>query len=193
MANINLLPWREQLREERKREFLVGLMGVVIISAGLIFLADRYVNRSIDIQNERNDYLRQQISTLDREIEEIRELRRQKEELTERMAVIQDLQGTRPVIVRLFDELVRTLPDGVYYNLVERTEDVITIEGIAESNSRVSALMRELEASDWFGEPDLQQVRAANSGEIAPGTTGNFFNLQVPITRPDQEQEQEQG
>ncbi|MEX2365720.1 MAG: PilN domain-containing protein [Pseudohongiellaceae bacterium] len=187
MANINLLPWREELREERKREFLVALAGVVVIAAGLLFLADRYVNGVIDNQNARNDYLRQQITTLDAQLAEIRELRRQKAELTERMSVIQDLQGTRPVIVRLFDELARTLPDGTFYSTMVRTGEVIRLEGVAESNGRVSALMRELENSDWFGEPELQQVRAADNTNIAlPG--GNIFILQVPITRPDQEE-----
>ena len=188
MANINLLPWREQLREDRKREFLVALGGTVVIAAGLLFLADRYVNDAIDDQTARNDYLRQQIAVLDQRLVEIRELRAQKEELTERMSVIQDLQGTRPVIVRLFDELVRTLPEGVYYNSITRSGDTVRLEGVAESNGRVSALMRELDNSEWFAAPDLQQVTAQNRGAVQAGqTTSNAFLLDVTLTTPQQE------
>lgn len=186
MANINLLPWREQLREDRKREFLVSLGGVLVIAAGLLFLADRSVNGSIDNQRARNDYLREQIAILDQRIAEIRELRAQKEALTARMAVIQDLQGTRPVIVRLFDELVRTLPEGVYYESLTRTGNVINIEGVAESNALVSALLRQLDASDWFTSPDLERVVAAPGA--LDGAPGNRFQLNVLITQPSQQQ-----
>lgn len=185
MANINLLPWREELREERKQEFLVGLGITVAIAGVILFGGDRFVNNSINNQNRKNDYLSEQIASLDNEIAEIRELQRQKTELTERMSVIQDLQGTRPVIVRLFDELVRTLPDGVYYNKITRTGDVISFEGVAESNNRVSALLRSLDDSDWFEGPALQQISAANQQE----TEGNSFQLTVAVTTPDLEDE----
>ncbi|MCI5107745.1 MAG: pilus assembly protein PilN, partial [Pseudomonadales bacterium] len=106
MAQINLLPWRERLREERRREFLSILVGVVIIAAGLLFLVDRYFNGEISTQMARNDFLRQEISVLDAQVAEISELQQQKEDIRARMSVITDLQGTRPVIVRIFDELV---------------------------------------------------------------------------------------
>jgi len=150
MANINLLPWREELREERKQEFLVGLGITVAIAAVFIFSGDRFVNNLINNQNELNNYIRQTVASLDEEIAEIRELQRQKAELTERMSVIQDLQGRRPVIVRLFDELVRTMPDGVYYENITRIGDQINFRGLAESNNRVSALLRSLDDSEWF-------------------------------------------
>ncbi|MDT8397550.1 MAG: PilN domain-containing protein [Pseudomonadales bacterium] len=186
MANINLLPWREELREERKREFLVVLGGVVIVAFGLLFLVDRYVNTEINNQNARNQYLRDQTAILDAKLTRIRELRSQKTALTERMSVIQDLQGTRPLIVRLFDELARTLPEGVYYNKIVRTGDSIQIEGLADTNNHVSALMRALDDSQWFAEPNLQQVRA-NAG--AAEDAGNLFQLTVRVTTPGQEQE----
>lgn len=188
MTDINLLPWREQLREDRKKEFLVSLGGVVVIAVGLLFLMDRFVNGAIEDQNERNNYLITQIEVLDGMISEIRELRSQKAELTERMAVIQDLQGTRPVIVRLFDELVRTLPDGVFYNSITRTDDTINLEGIAESNNKISTLMRELDNSDWFANPNFRQVTATDDEEGAVGSgLNNLFLLSVSVTRPDQE------
>jgi len=186
MANINLLPWREELREERKQEFLVGLGITIAIAAVILFAGDRIVNAFISNQNAKNDYLREQIALLDSEIAEIRELQRQKAELSERMTVIQDLQGRRPVIVRLFDELVRTLPDGVYYNTISRTGDAISFQGVAESNNRVSALLRSLEDSEWFEAPDLQQISASQQG----GIDGNSFQLGVRVTTPDPEEEE---
>ena len=184
MANINLLPWREELREERRKEFLVGVGITVAIAVLIIFAVDRFVNNAINNQTRKNDYLREQITSLDREISEIRELQRQKSELTERMTVIQDLQGRRPVIVRLFDELVRTLPDGVYYDQIVRNGDQISFEGVAESNNRVSALLRSLEDSEWFEGPELQQI----SSNVAGGN-GNRFQLSVIVTTPDPEEE----
>lgn len=186
MANINLLPWREELREERRQEFIAAVVTTIVIAGAILFAGDRYVNNEISNQNELNDFLREQISMLDQEIAEIRELQRQKTELTERMAVIQDLQGRRPVIVRLFDELARTLPDGVYYNTISRIGDVISFSGEAESNNRVSALLRSLDDSEWFEGPALQQISAANQ----QGREGNVFQLSVNVTSPDVEEDE---
>jgi type IV pilus assembly protein PilN len=183
MANINLLPWREELREERKQEFLIGIGITVALAGAIIFGGDRFVNNSIDNQNELNNYLRSQIALLDEEIAEIRELQRQKSELTERMSVIQDLQGRRPVIVRLFDELVRTMPDGVYYDRISRIQDQINFQGLAESNNRVSALLRSLDDSEWFESPDLRQISSNQQG-----AEGNVFELTVLVTTPEQEE-----
>jgi len=188
MASINLLPWRERLREERKQQFFVTL-GVAAGLAGVILLAgDRYVNTAISNQNDLNAYLQQQIALVDREIAEIREIQSQKQALTERMAVIQNLQGSRPVIVRLFDELVRTLPDGVFFNTISRTNDLISMMGVAESNRHVSALMRSLDDSEWFAGPDLRQVTALPGAAPAgpEGNSQNTFQLAVRVTTPVQ-------
>jgi len=184
MANINLLPWREELSEERKQEFLIGVGITVAIAGVILFGGDRFVNNSINNQNGLNNYLREQIALLDEEISEIRELQRQKAELTERMSVIQDLQGRRPVIVRLFDELVRTMPDGVYYDNISRSDNQINFQGLAESNNRVSALLRSLDDSEWFESPDLQQISSNQQGG-----EGNNFELTVLVTTPDLEDE----
>ena len=119
------------------------------------------------------------------EIAEIRNLQAQRAQLTERMAVIQDLQGTRPVIVRLFDELVRRLPDGVYYNSITRSGESIQMIGVAESNNMVSELMRSLEASDWFANASLQQINAQNNDQES-----YVFQLQVAVTTPVQQNDQ---
>lgn len=187
MANINLLPWRERLREERKKQFLVSLGITAGIAALIMFGADRFYVSKIGNQVARNNYLSQQITALDREIAEIRNLQEQKRELTARMEVIQNLQGKRPVIVRLFDELVRTLPDGVYYNNLSSDETTVAIQGIAESNSRVSALMRALDDSEWFADSSLRQVSAVQGATTAAGATDqerNRFELSVRITTP---------
>jgi type IV pilus assembly protein PilN len=189
MANINLLPWRERRREVRRKQFLVTLGVTVIAAAIILVLADRVMNGSIKNQNARNEILREQIVVLNKEIEEIRQLREQKAALTERMTVIQNLQGTRPVIVRLFDELVRTLPEGVFYNTITRTNDVVSLQGVAESNNLVSALMRSLDDSEWFADPSLRQVNAmpgALNSAGAQESGQNQFDLTVKVTTPVQ-------
>lgn len=189
MANINLLPWREQQREERKQQFLVSLGLTVAVAMLLLFAADRFFVSKISNQNARNQYLSEQIATLDREIVEIRQLQEQKRELTARMKVIQNLQGMRPVIVRLFDEMVRSVPDGVYFRNVSSDERTISIQGNAESNSRVSALMRALDEGSWFSESRLRQVAAIPGATNAAGVQdqeSNSFQLTVMITTPEE-------
>lgn len=189
MAHINLLPWRERLREERRREFLSILVGVVIIAAGLLFLVDRYFNGEINTQIARNDFLRAEISLLDAQVAEISELQQQKEDIRARMNVITDLQGTRPVIVRIFDELVRTLPEGVYYETLERTGNTIAIEGVSESYSRITELMRRLDNSEWFTEADLSDISAADVDQSMVSNTLTFtltLNLQLPNQQESQ-------
>ena len=191
MARINLLPWREQLREERKREFFVLLMGVVIIAAGIVFLIDRGFRGDIRYQQARNDFLRREILVLDARIAEINELKEQKEQINSRMEVIQDLQGSRPVIVRIFDELVKTLPSGVYFNTLERNGERLEIEGIAESNNKVSELMRRLDDSDWFANPSLQQISAASADANSDQRAANAFSLTLMLEEPAREEEAE--
>lgn len=186
MAHINLLPWRERLREERKREFFSIMIGVVIIAAGLLFLVDRYFNRGIDIQNARNNFIRAEITLLDARVAEINQLRQQKEDIRARMNVITDLQGTRPVIVRIFDELVKTLPDGVFYTSVVRNENTIELEGISESYARITELLRKLEDSEWFQDTDLDDIMATNPRSNT-GEQSFQFTMSLNLQLPDQE------
>lgn len=183
MAQINLLPWRDERRQELKKEFLIILAVVLLTGVGLVFMADRFVNGQIDHQNARNNYLTQHIKELDKQVAEIKELERRRNELIERMRVIQELQGKRPVIVRILDQLVRTVPDGVFYNRLVTKDKTITIDGVAESNNRVSSLMRRLDASDWLANPNLDAVRAApNYGDQA---TTFKLKVQVELPEPD--------
>ncbi|QFT20482.1 Fimbrial assembly protein (PilN) [Pseudomonas sp. THAF187a] len=184
MARINLLPWREQLREERKQRFMVSLAGVFIVAAGLVFLGDQMLNAAIDNQSARNDFIKKEIAVLDARIKEISELKTRRQQLLERMKIIQDLQGNRPIIGRVFDQLVRTLPDGVYFTSVKMSGKNIAIVGAAESNNRVSNLMRNLDGSEWLTAPNLTEVKAVTAGAL---DQANVFQLTVQQTQPGQE------
>ncbi|XLY88729.1 PilN domain-containing protein [Ectopseudomonas mendocina] len=184
MARINLLPWREQLREERKQRFLVSLVGVLVIAGGLVFLGDQMLSAAIDNQNARNEFIKKEIAVLDARIQEISELRTRRQQLLERMKIIQDLQGNRPIIGRVFDQLVRTLPDGVYFTAVKMEGKNIAVVGAAESNNRVSNLMRNLEASDWLMAPSLTEVKSVTAGAL---DQANVFQLTVQQTQPEPE------
>ena len=189
MARINLLPWREQLREERKQQFLVAMAGVFILACGLLFLGDQYFNAEIDNQNARNDFLKKEIAVLDARIQEISELKTRRQQLLERMKIIQDLQGNRSIIARVFDQLVRTLPDGDYFSSLKMTGNNIAITDAAESNNRVSSLMRNLDGSDWLASPNLSEVKAVTAGGV---DQANVFTLSVQQVAPA-EAETEEG
>ncbi|MDD2053395.1 PilN domain-containing protein [Pseudomonas putida] len=181
MARINLLPWREQLREERRKRFLTGLVAAVVIAIGVILIADQYISAAIDRQMARNAYIHKEIAQLDGRIKDIGDLKARRQQLLERMKIIQDLQGNRPVSGRIFDQLARTLPDGVYFTDVKMTDKTIAISGVAESNNRVSELLRNLDASDWLELPTLTEVKA-NTASALDQT--NTFQLTVHQTRP---------
>lgn len=180
MAQINLLPWREARRQELKKEFLVTVALVLALGAGLLLLGDRVVNSQVEDQKARNNVLSDSIKVLDRDVAEIRDLERRRNQLLDRMKVIQELQGNRPIIVRVLDQLVRTVPDGVFYTNLTTKGKRISVAGIAESNNRVSSLMRRLDASDWLANPNLDKVKAAPKY----GDQANTFNLSVSVQAP---------
>ena len=181
MARINLLPWREELREERRKRFLLVLIGVVVGSIGLVLITDQVIGNSINRQLARNDYLGKQIAVVDERIKQISELKARRQQLVERMRIIQDLQGNRQISGRIFDQLARTLPDGVYFTEVKMEGKTLSITGAAESNNRVSDLMRNLDASDWFDAPSLTEVKATTAGQL---DQANVFQLTVRQTQP---------
>lgn len=187
MARINLLPWREAYREEKKKEFIGILIFVIVVAAFIAYLWVSTAQSAIADQNERNRLLKTEIAALEEAVKEIRELREKREELLARMRVIQDLEGTRPVIVRYFDDMVRAVPDGVYLTRMQRTGDVIELEGIAESNNRVSSFMRNLDESDWFAAPNLSSVTAAPE----QGEEANAFKMSVRTAAPAEQGESE--
>lgn len=180
MARINLLPWREQLREERKKRFVAAWVFTILLGGGLIFVADLYVGGAISSQQARNQYLQNEISVLDSRIAEIKDLKSKREQLLERMEVIQSLQGNRPVIVRVFDQLARVVPDGVHFKSLQLSGETLKLVGVAETNNRISALMRNFDSSEWFTDPNLTAVRKISFG----GERMNEFDLTVVRTNP---------
>lgn len=184
MTKINLLPWREERRQELKRQFFMVLIAMVLVGAGAVYLVNMQVEAQIENQNRRNDFITQETRKLDAQIKEIAELKKQRASLIERMKIIQDLQGNRPVIVQIFDDLVRTVPDGVYYKKIKATGDSISITGYAESNNRVSNLMRNLDSSELLVAPNLSKVKSADKESSA-----NEFDLTVQRQKPEAEKE----
>ncbi|MCC7257175.1 MAG: PilN domain-containing protein [Gammaproteobacteria bacterium] len=164
MPRINLLPWRAELRKRRRNQFFVGLGGAVGAAGIVVLLANLVMGAIIDNQGSRNGMLQAEIQALDVRIKEIIDLEAKKESLLARMEIIQRLQRSRPEIVHVFDQLVRTLPDGVNLVAVDQKGANIELRGAAESNTRVSALMRNIDKSGWLKEPDLEVV------EVKPAT-----------------------
>lgn len=180
MPNINLRPWREELKAERQKQFISLLVGVLIVAGGLVFLWNGQVDGQINHQEARNAYLKKSMAELDKKIKEIESLKKEREQLLSRMKVIQDLQGTRPVIVRVFDELVRTLPDGLFYESLKRDGNELKIQGKAESNNRISGLMRNFESSEWFSNPNLTDVSSVRQDDESL----NRFDMTVTQVTP---------
>lgn len=166
-TRINLLPWREERRKQRQQEFAFMLVAAVGLGILVWWIWQGSVQSAISDQNARNRHIEKEITELDQRISEIQNLERRREELVERMRVIQDLQGNRPTIVYVFDELVRRLPEGVHFTEVRRAGNLYTITGIAESNNRISRLMRNLDDSPWFSDPVLINVTAVQNNAQA--------------------------
>jgi type IV pilus assembly protein PilN len=164
MPSINLLPWREAERLRRQREFLVAMAGAVVAGVIVVGLVAFFYEGLISTQNSRNARLTAEIQELDKSIEEIEGLERQKERLLARMEIIERLQKSRPEIVHLFDEITRRLPEGVYLTALRQRGDDIEVNGVAESSTRVSALMRQVEASEWLSDPGVTRVQTTTSG-----------------------------
>ena len=187
MAHINVLPWREWERERRKNEFIVRIGLAILAGAAIVFGAGSYFDTSIETQNKRNQFLEGKIAMLDTQIVEIKNLQQERQQLLDRMRVIQELQGNRPVIVHIFDELVRTLSKGVYYKSLSMSGNNLNITGIAESNNRISSLMRQLNSSEWFAEPNLKGIRENTDA----GAQASNFTLTVVHTNPNKVSDEE--
>ncbi len=173
-TTINLLPWREERRKQQQQEFIVMLVVAAVVGGLLFWVWQGSVDQQTADQRARNSHIQAKTAELDEKIKEIKELKQRRAELVARMEVIQSLQGNRPSIVYVFDQLVKTLPDGVYYDEIKRQGALFTIKGLAESNNRISRLMRNLDQSDWFEEANLLNVSAReNDSEV------NSFTLTV--------------
>jgi len=184
MPRINLLPWREQQRRERKLAFFVSLGVAAGAAAVVAFAAYLLLGAMIDAQDQRNEKLKGEIKVLDKQIEEINDLEAQKQRFIARMQIIEKLQRSRPEVVHLFDELVKAMPDGTYLTSIKQTGTKLQFEGIAQSSTRVSTLMRNISASQWLRNPELEVVETAKDN-----TGGSHFVLdaqQVSVASDDE-------
>ena len=181
MARINLLPWRAERRKQRQKEFMVMLGLSAVAGVVLWFFVNSYYNAQLDGQNDRNSYLQQQIAQVDTQIKEIEELDKKKAKLLARKEVIEQLQANRSQMVHLFDQLVRTIPDGVILTSIKQEGDKLTLEGRSQSNARVSTYMRQLEGSGWMTKPDLSVIEAKEGDPGLPYT----FTLSVLLANPN--------
>jgi len=165
MANINLLPWREELRVRRQKEYIVTIVVAVVAMLGVIGAIHWQLEQRIDFQKSRNRYLTTQIAIVNKKIKQIKTLEQEKENLLARMGIVERLQSSRPEIVHLFEELVRTLPEGIYFTEIKQKGRDIEVKGVAQSNARVSSLMRHIEKSEWLEKPDLVEIRKLSRGQ----------------------------
>ena len=179
MARINLLPWRAERRRQRQKEFLVMLGGTALGAVVLAFAIVSWHGAQVDGQRERNNYLKNEIATLDKQIVEIEALDEQKSRLLARKEVIEQLQANRSQMVHLFDSLVRSIPDGVVLTSIRQEGQVLRLEGRAQSNARVSTYMRMLETSGWMSRPELEIIAAR------PGAPGLPFVFNLRVTQAD--------
>ncbi len=165
MPRVNLLPWRDELRKQRQQNFMYAAVAAVALGAGVTFYAKLIVDGQIDHQRTRNQMLTSEIQELDKKIIEILDLENQKERLLARMEIIEQLQRSRPEIVHLFDELVRTVPEGVYLKSISQAGTLLDITGAAQSSTRVSAYMRNIDSSDWLADPRLKVIETIDRGD----------------------------
>lgn len=164
MPKINLLPWREEQRKERQKVFLVSVAGAVVVGLGVIAATNFVFSGRIDYQRDRNELLNGEIKRLDDRIKDIDGIEAQKERLLARMEVIEQLQQSRPEVVHLFDELTRTLPDGVHLESVTQSGRSVKLNGVAQSSTRVSSYMRNVDDSGWLESPELQKIQTVTGG-----------------------------
>jgi type IV pilus assembly protein PilN len=181
ITQINLLPWREEQRQESKKQFVLTAVMTCVLSAAIVGLIHFQMQAKIDYQLSRNKFMSDEIAKVDEEIKEIKELQKVRRSLIERMEVIQDLQGSRPSIVHLFTEIVSSVPNGVYLQSLTQKGSNLNINGEAESNARVSTYMRNLQSSAWLKDPNLTVI------EIEDKTVNRIstFSLTVKQTSPN--------
>jgi type IV pilus assembly protein PilN len=188
MPRINLIPWREAERKRKRQEFGVGALGALVAAGAIAFLVSLQMGAAINNQNARNQYLNEEIAKLDKQITEILALEQQKQRLRARIQVIEQLERSRPEIVHVFDQLVRTIPDGVSLTGLKQTDRKLQLKGLAQSSTRVASYMRNIDASEWLTDPSLDILETKGSGDTGSEFTLNAQqeNPQLP-TDPDQQ------
>ena len=185
MPRINLLPWREEERKKRQRDFGVAMAGGVVAAIAVVLATMFFYSQMISNQEARNARLNAEIAELQKSIEEIDGLERQKERLLARMEIIEQLQKSRPEIVHLFDEIARQLPEGVYLTGMKQTGDKVEVRGIAQSSTRVSALMRQIDSSEWMQDPEVEKVETTQSGASRQAEFVVYLKQETPGATED--------
>ena len=191
MAKINLLPWRDALRRERQTQFFITMGIAAVIAVGIWGAIHFYHTQLIEYQQSRNAYIETQIAVVDKKIEEIERLEREKERLLARMRAIEQLQGHRPLIVRFFDEIVANLPEGMSLTKISQKGSQITLNGIAQSNARVSGFMRSLEKSEWLVKPDLEVIQVTSADKDAQRLYNFTLRISQVIPKASEEEDEE--
>lgn len=189
MAKINLLPWRAERRKQKQKEFGTMLGLAAVIAVGLSFLIVMYYNGQIRGQENRNKYLNDEIAVIEKQLEEIKDLDKKKADLLSRKKAIECLQGRRSLMVHLFDDLVRTIPDGVKLSGIEQDGSKLTLNGSSQSNARVSAYMRNLQVSGWMGQPELTIIEAKGDDKGLPYQFTLLTTIRNPNTKPEDGEE----
>lgn len=182
MPRINLIPWRESERKRKRQEFGVGALGALVAAGAIAFLVNLQMGAAIDNQNERNQYLNDEIAQLDKQITEILALEQQKQRLRARIQVIEQLERSRPEIVHVFDQLVRTIPDGVNLTSLKQSDRKLQLKGLAQSSTRVASYMRNIDASEWLTDPalDILETKGATDGSSEFTLNATQENPQLP-------------
>jgi type IV pilus assembly protein PilN len=189
MARINLLGWRTERRKQREREFYMLLLASAVAGVVALFVLIGWMGARIDNQQQRNAFLQTEIKSLDAQIKEIDELDKTKSQLLTRKQIIEQLQSNRSQMVHLFDEIVKTIPDGVRLTTLKQAGDVLTLEGVAESNARVASYMRNIDASPWMGRTDLRKIENKAGTKEADKKMPYVFSLDVKLKKPEDAQD----
>ncbi|RTR30204.1 PilN domain-containing protein [Shewanella atlantica] len=189
MANINLLPWREEAREKQKRDY-IGILALVFLGSSLIiFLSLSVIDMMTDNQRSRNAYLQSEIQLLEKQIAEIKQIRTRKKDIERRTEIILNLQQSRNLPTHVLDELVRIVPPGIYLSSIEKKGSLLWIEGRSESNNNVANMMRKVKTSKWLLDPNMQSIVAHNE-ELRQLQR---FSLKVTISEADSANTSDQG
>lgn len=180
MIRVNLLPHRAEKRRARQIQFIALCVISVVLAGLLVGFVEVAISTQISYQERRNAYLKQETEVLDKQIAEIKKLREQTQALLARKNVVEGLQSTRSDVVHLLDQMLRILPDGVYLKSIKQTGNKIALLGFAQSNARISTLMRAIEDSPWLDSPALVEIKATGSG----AGRINAFTLNFNLTKP---------
>ena len=191
MANINLLPWRAERRKQREREFYMMLAMAAAGAVAAFLVAMLWMNTLISSQEADNAYMQREIKALDKKIEEIEELDKRRSQLLTRKEIIEQLQSNRSQMVHLFDEMVKTIPDGTRLSTMKQAGEVLTLEGGAESNSRVASYMRNIDNSPWMGRSDLRKIENKAGTKDVDKKLPYLFSLEVKLRKPEEKKDGE--